>query len=77
VTEHETTRLCPECEEEYLVEVREPGVRVPIEIYCPACGYAEDVDQESEVGDEDEATESDAEDYADIDEVSREEEEYF
>ena len=55
LTERETTRLCPDCEEEYLIEVREPGVRIPVEVYCPACGYTEDVDPEEEYGEEEEA----------------------
>jgi hypothetical protein len=79
LTERETTRLCPDCEEEYLIEVREPGVRVPVEVYCPACGYTEDVDPEEEFGEEEEAAkeEGDVEELQDIDELSRGDDEAY
>ncbi len=39
MSERKTSKMCPECDEEFLVEVREPGVINPIEVYCPSCGY--------------------------------------
>lgn len=78
MTERETTRLCPECEEEYLIEVREAGIRVPLEIYCPGCSYTEDVDPESEYKDGDETKQlGDSDAFIDADRLSREEEEYY
>ena len=78
MTERETTRLCPDCEEEYLIEVREPGVRVPVEIYCPSCGYTEDAEPEEVLEEEEEAKDdSDVEELAEIDELSREDDELF
>jgi len=79
LTERETTRLCPDCEEEYLIEVREPGIRVPVEVYCPACGYTEDADPEEMFEEEEGAAkeEADVEEFADIDELSHDDDETF
>ena len=44
MSERKTNKMCPECDEEYLVEVREPGVTEPIEVYCPSCGYTAEPD---------------------------------
>lgn len=78
LTERETTRLCPDCEEEYLIEVREPGVRAPIEIYCPSCGYTEDNESDDEDldGEEEAKSDDDLDDIADIDDVSHDDEDH-
>ena len=56
MSERRTNKMCPECEEEYLVEVREPGVPEPVEIFCPSCGYTADAEataeEEEQEGDE-------------------------
>lgn len=79
MTERETTRLCPDCEEEYLMEVREPGTRLPVEVYCPACGFSEEVEEDGYPSEEDASEEEGVaeEELGDIEEVSREEEEFF
>lgn len=55
MSERKTNKMCPECDEEYLVEVREPGVPEPVEIFCPACGYTAEVEEEEGAEDEEEA----------------------
>jgi uncharacterized Zn finger protein (UPF0148 family) len=52
--------MCPECDEEYLVEVREPGVPEPVEVFCPSCGYTAEPEERSE-----DSEESVDEDYSD------------
>ena len=55
MSERRTNKMCPECDEEYLVEVREPGVHEPVEIFCPACGYTADTEFAEEEHAEEEA----------------------
>jgi hypothetical protein len=57
MSERRTNKMCPECDEEYLVEVREPGVIEPVEVFCPACGFTAD----TELAEEEEQEEADAE----------------
>ena len=52
MSERRTNKMCPECDEDYLVEVREPGVPEPIEVYCPSCGYTVEPEEKSEEGEE-------------------------
>lgn len=73
MAERKTNKLCPECDEEYLVEVREPGVSEPIEIYCPACGFTAEPE---EVSDEEEEEGEELEEYdEEIDGIEIDEEE--
>ena len=55
MSERRTNKMCPECEEEYLVEVREPGVHEPVEIFCPACGFTAEAEPGEEESNEEEA----------------------
>jgi uncharacterized Zn finger protein (UPF0148 family) len=75
MSERKTNKMCPECDEEYLVEVREPGVTHPIEVYCPSCGYTAEPDtgQNEEENEEGEAGFEEAED---LDGIEVEEDDY-
>ena len=64
MSERKTSKMCPECDEEYLVEVREPGVTDPIEVYCPSCGYT----AEPETGAREEQAEGEEEEFEDAEE---------
>lgn len=75
MSERKTNKLCPECDEEYLVEVREPGVPEPIEIYCPSCGYTAEPEGASEGEEEEGAQAFEEEDLTGI-EVDEEDYEY-
>ena len=75
MSERKSSKMCPECDEEYLVEVREPGVTVPIEVYCPSCGYTAEPEKETHEEQAEEA-EEDFEEAAEIEGIEVEEDDY-
>ncbi len=75
MSERRTNKMCPECDEEYLVEVREPGVIEPVEIFCPSCGYAADMEAKEEEEQEEAEVEEIPEDFEGLD-INADEDEY-